>query len=212
MSRPDPPTSSAPQLPAEFRPDRSERPLVVVTVGSDHHPFDRLIGWVDRWLHEGGAARVDCLIQYGTARSPLNGRARAYVDHSQLLELMGSATVVIMQGGPIGIAESRRLGRLPIVVPRLSTYNEVVDDHQVTYSRAMAAQGKAAVAESEAELRSLLEVALKTPSAFRTEVEDDREVAASVHRFAEQVSALARWDDPADVRRGRWWARRHPAG
>ena len=25
-------------------------PLVFVSVGTDHHPFDRLIGWVDAWL------------------------------------------------------------------------------------------------------------------------------------------------------------------
>ncbi len=25
---------------------------MMVTVGSDHHPFDRLVGWVDRWMDE----------------------------------------------------------------------------------------------------------------------------------------------------------------
>ena len=29
--------------------DRTPMPLVLVTVGTDHHPFERLIGWIDRW-------------------------------------------------------------------------------------------------------------------------------------------------------------------
>ena len=40
------------------------RPLVFVTVGSDHHRFDRLVSWVDAWA---AGRDVDCVIQYGTS-------------------------------------------------------------------------------------------------------------------------------------------------
>ncbi len=39
-------------------------PRVLVTVGTDHHRFDRLIGWVDRWAAAHPEARV--LVQHGT--------------------------------------------------------------------------------------------------------------------------------------------------
>jgi hypothetical protein len=48
-------------------------PLLLVTVGTDHHPFDRLVRWVDGWLassprrHDSG---LTCLMQTGTAAPP----------------------------------------------------------------------------------------------------------------------------------------------
>lgn len=189
-------------------PNGNRRPMMLVTVGSDHHTFDRLITWVDRWLDDGGAARVDCVIQYGTAERPRNGQAWPYLDHGELQGLMEQATVIVMQGGPIGIKESRRCGRLPVVVPRLSSLGEVVDDHQVTFARAMAAEGLVAVAESETELRNTIEAVLQAPSTFRVAVDDDSGVALAINKFAQLVAGMAPWNDAVGGRRTRWWSRR----
>ena len=40
-------------------------PLILVLVGTDHHPFDRLVRWADRWA---GAHEARVVIQHGTAR------------------------------------------------------------------------------------------------------------------------------------------------
>jgi UDP-N-acetylglucosamine transferase subunit ALG13 len=48
-------------------------PRVLVTVGTDHHRFDRLIGWVDRWAAAHPDAQV--LVQHGTATAPAHGEA-----------------------------------------------------------------------------------------------------------------------------------------
>jgi diacylglycerol kinase (ATP) len=47
-------------------------PLLLVTVGTDHHPFDRLVRWVDGWLdgETGQAAGLRCLMQTGTSAPP----------------------------------------------------------------------------------------------------------------------------------------------
>ena len=44
------------------------RPLVLVVVGTDHHPFDRAVGWADEWAASHPDRRV--LVQYGTSRRP----------------------------------------------------------------------------------------------------------------------------------------------
>lgn len=44
------------------------KPLVVVTVGGDHHPFNRLMSWIETWLLDEGD-RVRCVVQHGSARA-----------------------------------------------------------------------------------------------------------------------------------------------
>src|SRR3990172_6728958 len=42
-------------------------PLVVALVGTDHHPFDRLVRWMDDWAAE---RSVRVVVQHGSARPP----------------------------------------------------------------------------------------------------------------------------------------------
>jgi UDP-N-acetylglucosamine transferase subunit ALG13 len=58
-------------------------------------------------------------------------------------------------------------GRLPIVVPRLAGYAEVVDDHQVAFCRRMAADGRALLAETEDCFHDRLDAALAHPDTVR---------------------------------------------
>src|SRR6185312_1027562 len=46
------------------------RPFVFATVGTDHHPFHRLVRWLDDWYALDGASRTRCLIQTGTSEPP----------------------------------------------------------------------------------------------------------------------------------------------
>jgi UDP-N-acetylglucosamine transferase subunit ALG13 len=172
--------------------DRSTQlPLLVVTVGSDHHPFDRLTGWVDSWLAAGGGHRVRAVVQYGTAARPQHAEAHDFVPHEQLMELLETADVVVMQGGPMGIVESRRSGRVPIAIPRLHRLGEVVDDHQVDFCTLLAGRQELVMAQNEAEVVAAIEAALADLPAMRIEPASSEEaVLASVQRFADAVAGL----------------------
>lgn len=166
------------------------RLTIVETVGSDHHPFDRLIGWTDTWAANHLSA-IELTVQHGTARAPLHGEAMAYLPHPALIRLMEEADVVVTQGGPMGIVETRRLGRKPIVVPRLKAFGEVVDDHQVDLCRRLADRGDIWLAEDESALHEALDVALADPSALRFDpVNAEAGVQESVARFAAVVANL----------------------
>lgn len=165
----------------------ADRFSLLVTVGSDHHAFDRLIGWVDRWLTEQDrrAVPVRAVLQYGTARPPSYGDARPFLPHDELLSCMQESSVVVMQGGPMGILEARSQGHVPVVVPRLRALNEVVDDHQRAFCEALRSSGDLHLAQNEAELCALLDLALTTPEAFRAPPRDSAlEVSRSVAAFA----------------------------
>jgi UDP-N-acetylglucosamine transferase subunit ALG13 len=160
------------------------RALVLVTVGSDYHPFDRLVGWVDNWLATKDPDSVDSVMQYGTARQPRHGVGRAFLPHHELLDLMERATVVVSQGGPLSLIEARRQGGLPIAVPRSAALGEVVDDHQHSFCRHMHAQGLLELALDEESLHRLLDAACVDPSRFRLDVQHDQtQVDTAVRRF-----------------------------
>jgi len=93
-------------------------PLVLVTVGTDAFPFDRLMEWLARWIERQpiGAPRV--LIQSGPSRPPRGAESTPFLPYDQLQEAIGEATVVVCHGAGPSILETMERGLVPIVVPR----------------------------------------------------------------------------------------------
>lgn len=162
------------------------RPLLLVTVGSDHHPFDRLISWIDSWLAATGEVRS--VIQYGTAAPPTQGAGVPFVPHADLQRLMDEASIIVAQGGPYSILESVEHGRIPIVVPRRRALGEVVDDHQHAFCDLMAERGEAVVATTESQLHEALNRASTSPEQFVVTAGDR---AASRQATVEQFACWA---------------------
>lgn len=181
-------------------------PRVVVVVGSDHHPFDRLIEWIARWLREHPEQCDSFFVQLGTASAVPPCMSTPLLRHDALGELLGEADVVVAHGGPGSALDCWNKGILPILVPRLRRFGECVDDHQLDFCRAQQDAGRAVMAESYEELRALLEKATSDPGCFRTEIARD-DVSTSVARFAELVDALVQSPRSAGLRRARTRAR-----
>lgn len=135
---------------------------LVVSVGTDHHPFNRLADWVGRWLDNNPAVR--CVYQRGVSRAPVGVESVDLIARTDLLAFMQQATVVLTQAGPGSIKDAHSSGRVPIVVPRVRHFGEVVDDHQVAFAEAMAEQGWVWVAMSEDSLHRLLDRAFASPA------------------------------------------------
>ena len=88
--------------------DEGESALVVVSVGTDHHRFDRLVTWIERWSRPIPGVRV--IVQRGTAE-PLSGlESHAVIPHDELCELFADATVVVTHGGPSTVMDARAAG------------------------------------------------------------------------------------------------------
>jgi len=165
-------------------------PTILVTVGSDHPPFDRLIGWMDDWLARSGIG-VTCVMQFGTAQAPRSGEAHDYLPHDALQRLLVGADTVVTQGGPMGIVESRRCGTKPIAVPRRQDLGEVVDDHQRAFCRKLADAGELVLAETSTELWNALDLALANPDVYRIEADKEQErVLETATRFAVLAGSL----------------------
>lgn len=159
---------------------------VVVSVGTDHHRFDRLVDWLEQTV-PGSLGREEVLLQHGSSRTSPSFTCRDFVPRGELLQLMGRADVVIGHGGPGTIMDARGAGRLPVVVPRLSHLDEVVDDHQVAFCRRLAAQGLIVSVEDCDALGDRLRSGLHDPSILGLEGVDPDGRAAEVVRYLRRV-------------------------
>jgi len=139
---------------------------VFVSVGTDHHRFDRLITWVESWVPPAGVD-VEVMVQHGFSRAPDRFTACAFLDASDLRSAVTSADVVVTQGGPGGIMDARRVGITPIVVPRSARLGEHVDNHQIAFAGYIASLGEVVVVASEPELHRALDAGVLDPDIYR---------------------------------------------
>lgn len=111
--------------------------MILVTIGTNEQPFDRLVR---------AAATLDglesLLVQYGSSEVP-HGRGEwvDFVSFEDLSAQMREARVVVCHAGVGSIMLARRCGKRPIVVPRRLHMGEAVDDHQLPIARRLDASG-----------------------------------------------------------------------
>lgn len=164
-------------------------PLVLVTVGTDHHPFGRLMGWVEKWAATGRPVRWR--VQHGFTPAPQGDAVEAteMMPHDGLQQALGEASVIVCQGGPGSIMDARGVGKVPIVVPRQSGLGEHVDDHQVRFARRLDEAGLIRMATTEDDFRSLVAAALDSPAQFSASP-DQSDIAETVKRFGVLIDEL----------------------
>lgn len=135
---------------------------IFVTVGTDHHPFTRLISWVDDWAQS--RSDVLLIVQHGSSHPSRGGTNHKLLGSDCLDEEYAAADVVISQVGPGTIADANRAGHRPIVVPRDPALGEVVDDHQVAFGDFMSARNRCVSVRSREDLVGQLEAYLAVPT------------------------------------------------
>jgi UDP-N-acetylglucosamine transferase subunit ALG13 len=164
---------------------------VLCLVGTDHHPFERLVSWCD----ELAAARpdLDVLVQHGSTRAPHTAAGREFLDKQTLAESLQRAHVAACHGGPGLISDVRGAGLLPLVVARDPSLGEHVDGHQLRFVARVAASGIVRRVESSTDFGDIVGELIAKPRGSGMDVAEDRaRVAASVARFADAVEPLRR--------------------
>ncbi len=163
------------------------QPLVFVTVGTDHHPFDRLISSIERWPARDHA---DVVIQHGTSRPIRGATCYPLLDPEEMQGWLRTADAVVCAGGPGTVMAARQAGHRPIVVPRSAARGEHVDDHQAAFAHHLQRAGLAVVAESFAALTHELDRTLVNPQLQR--IAPDLGAPASIWRIGTLIDGLVR--------------------
>lgn len=161
-------------------------PLVVVFVGTDHHPFDRVLAWAGDVASTG---RHEFFVQHGSTTLPGSLSGTSILGAPAMAELLERADAVVTHAGPGMIMEARAAGHLPIVVPRDSRLGEHVDDHQLRFAGRIADSGLATLVHDRADFAAALDQTLRHGRLAR--VDEDRAHEASA-RFGHLVDQLVR--------------------
>jgi UDP-N-acetylglucosamine transferase subunit ALG13 len=162
---------------------------ILVTIGTDHHRFDRLIGWIDTFLAAHPHEADQTLVQHGLSRPSTRAQNRDFLPFEELTTLMASSDVIITHAGPATIFEARAQGRLPLCVPRDPALDEHVDAHQQRFARRLARDSLVLLAEDQPTFERLLEAALEQPQTVRI-AEDDSRVRVTAERLDAYVTGV----------------------
>jgi UDP-N-acetylglucosamine transferase subunit ALG13 len=164
---------------------------VFVSVGTDHHPFDRLITWVDDWASN--HPEVSIVVQHGYSKLSTAGENHAMMTGEQLHAHYDRADVVVAQVGPGTISDANAAGIVPIVVPRDPALGEVVDGHQYDFGKFMAQRGRCLMVMTRDDLEHALNQALEDSKSHRYIAEEvDNDATAAVSALVTDVLAAPR--------------------
>jgi UDP-N-acetylglucosamine transferase subunit ALG13 len=153
--------------------------VILVTVGTLHFPFERLLRAVDQLPGD------EELIVQSRARGTRPARARCVEDlpYEQLVAEIRRARVVVCHAGVGSILTALANGKRPIVVPRLGHYGEAVDDHQLAFGRRLAEAGLVTLVEDPAQLAA----AVASPAAAPPHAGGANRLALDVRATLEQL-------------------------
>jgi UDP-N-acetylglucosamine transferase subunit ALG13 len=159
---------------------------ILVCVGTDHHPFERLVAWAERWQRAHPEHRVE--VQHGHSRAPSAVAGIDFVGRAEMRSRYAAADVVVVSCGPGAVMDARAAGRRPIVVPRLAALGEHVDDHQQAFAALLHERGLAVAATDVAALDDAVAAAVADPDTVRVDRVDPAPTGPA--RFTELVEGL----------------------
>lgn len=128
--------------------------FVLATVGTDHHPFDRFVEWIDAWHADHDD--VEVFVQYGTCKRRPTSPGEQWIEGHELASMMHRADAIVCHGGPSTIIEARSTGTVPIVIPRNPAFGEHVDGHQMRFADFMSTEQNILLARNQTDLSDQL--------------------------------------------------------
>jgi UDP-N-acetylglucosamine transferase subunit ALG13 len=129
--------------------------MILVTVGTTHFPFDRLMTAVS-------ALDVDeeVVVQRGPSEVSVEGAEVVdFLSFDELAAHIERSRLVISHSGVGSIMVALARGRKPIVVPRLARFGEAVDDHQVDVAEQLGRGGRVTVVHDPSSLSRVVATA-----------------------------------------------------
>lgn len=148
--------------------------MIIVTVGTEKFPFDRLMEWIDNLIEQNllDPKQEEIIIQYGSCNIlPKGANNYALLPPEEFQNLVSKARLIIAHCGEGTIDLLASTSNKPfILVPRSDRFQEHVDDHQIELANKLVQLG-IPVANSVEDLASFLSnpVAVKikkTPSSY----------------------------------------------
>jgi UDP-N-acetylglucosamine transferase subunit ALG13 len=112
--------------------------MILVTVGTEQYPFNRLMQWVETLLNH-DLIQEEIVVQYGTCTVlPTGAKVYKMLKEEQFQNLIEQARIVIAHCGEGTVLLLDSFEKPFILVPRTHTFKEHIDNHQVEMALALA--------------------------------------------------------------------------
>lgn len=132
--------------------------MIFVTVGTHEQSFQRLVQTIDQYALENDLCKSQVFIQTGyTDYIPKNCSHSKMLSYNEMDNLYKNAEIIITHGGPGSMFLPWKYGKKIIAVPRLSKFNEHVDDHQLYFCKLMEKEERVICIEEISELAATIE-------------------------------------------------------
>ncbi len=129
---------------------------ILVTVGTALQPFDRLLQFTDAAI-SALTLPVTGICQHGCSLvRPRGLSCKETLSRAEFDSEIVNADVVICHAGVGTLWSSLREGHTPLVVPRLGSLGEHVNDHQLEIVEALRKEGRIKFIENAVQLREAL--------------------------------------------------------
>jgi UDP-N-acetylglucosamine transferase subunit ALG13 len=140
--------------------------MIFITVGISSIQFNRLIKTVDLILKKFSVNPEDVFFQTGSSiHYPESGLFEPYISFAEMEDRIRKADIVICHAGVGTILLSLLNRKKPIVIPRRKKYGELVDDHQLKFTRQLASEGLITYPLNNQELEAIIRRYLSSPAA-----------------------------------------------
>jgi UDP-N-acetylglucosamine transferase subunit ALG13 len=126
--------------------------VIFATVGSHaSFKFERLLRALESVPGKG------LVVQYGPGEPPANAaRAVQWMLFTEFVDHIEHASHVVSHAGAGTILCAVRAGHTPVVLPRLRSFGETVDNHQLDLGRTLARAGRVVLVDDPAELAAAI--------------------------------------------------------
>jgi UDP-N-acetylglucosamine transferase subunit ALG13 len=116
--------------------------VVFVTVGNARQGFSRLVSAVDALCGSGAFGEEPVVVQRGHTGGDSLAHCQSvdFLPSDDFDRHLSEASLVVCHGGTTQLS-AIKLGKIPIVMPRLQRFGEHINDHQVQLVQALAAEG-----------------------------------------------------------------------
>ncbi len=113
--------------------------MILVTVGTEQYPFNRLMYWIDAIANQ-NLIQEEIVVQYGSSTFlPAGAKVYKVLKEERFQDLIFQARVIIAHCGEGTVLLLGSLDKPYILVPRSYSFKEHVDDHQVEMALALEA-------------------------------------------------------------------------
>ncbi|QLE43817.1 glucosyl transferase [Nostoc sp. C052] len=111
--------------------------MILVTVGTEQYPFNRLMSWIEVLLQT-EIIQEEIVVQYGNCTIlPAGARVYRFLKEEKFQDLINQARIVIAHCGEGTLLLLDSLNKPYILVSRSQKFQEHIDDHQVELALAL---------------------------------------------------------------------------